>query len=87
MGQITPHEALALRWAELCADPRWHDLAGKIELNGMGVIEMSSASNRHGIRQAAIACALTVQLPHGRAILECSMFTAGGVRVPDIAWA
>lgn len=87
MGQITLHEALALRWAELCADPRWHDLGGKLELNGMGVIEMSPASNRHGIRQAAIAYDLTVQLPHGSAIVECSVFTTDGVRVPDIAWA
>lgn len=40
MGQITSHEALLPCWAELCADPRWHDLGGKLELNGMGVIEM-----------------------------------------------
>ena len=39
MGHISSQEALVLRWAELCADPRWHDLAGKIELNGRGVIE------------------------------------------------
>lgn len=44
MGQMTPNEALALRWAELCADPRWHDLGGKLELNGLGVIEMSAAT-------------------------------------------
>ena len=55
MGQITPHEALALRWAELCNDPRLRDLPGKIELNAYGVIEMSPDSNRHGINQVAIA--------------------------------
>jgi Uma2 family endonuclease len=87
MGQITPQEALVLRWAELCADPRWHDLAGKIELNGLGVIEMSPASNRHGIRQLAIGHALTLQLPSGTAIVECSVLTTDGVRVPDVAWA
>jgi Uma2 family endonuclease len=87
MGHVTPHEALALRWAELCNDPRWHDLGGKIELNGLGVIEMSPASNRHGIRQAAISHVLAEQLPAGTAMVECSVLTTDGVRVPDVAWA
>ena len=87
MGQITPHEALALRWAELCNDPQLRDLPGKIELNGYGVIEMSPASNRHGIKQAAIAHALTEQLSAGQAMVECSIATTDGVRVPDVAWA
>jgi Uma2 family endonuclease len=87
MGQITPHEALALRWAELCNDPLLHDLPGKIELNAYGVIEMSPASNRHALKQAAIAHALTAQLPSGQAMVECSVATGDGVRVPDVAWA
>jgi Uma2 family endonuclease len=87
MGHVTPHEALALRWAELCSQPRWHDLGAKIELNGMGVIEMIPASNRHGIRQLAIGRALGDQLPQGTAMVECSVFTGDGVRVPDVAWA
>jgi Uma2 family endonuclease len=87
MGQITPQEALALRWAELCNDPRLQDLPGKIELNGFGVIEMSPASNRHGMNQAAIAHALTEQLRDGRSLVECSITTSDGVRVPDVAWA
>ncbi len=87
MGHVTPHEALALRWAELCSDPRWHDLGARLELNGMGVIEMSPASNRHGILQMAIGRALGEQLPQGTAMVECSVFTTDGVRVPDVAWA
>ncbi len=87
MGQITPHEALALRWAELCNDPLLRDLPGKIELNAYGVIEMSPASNRHGMKQAAIARALADQLPTGTAMVECSIATTEGVRVPDVAWA
>ena len=87
MGQITPHEALALRWAELCNDPRLRDLPGKIELNAYGVIEMSPDSNRHGINQVAIARALADHLPAGIAMVECSIATAEGVRVPDVAWA
>jgi len=87
MGHVTPHEALVLRWAELCADPRWNDLGAKIELNALGVMEMSPASNRHGIRQLAIGRALADQLPLGTAIVECSVLTQDGVRVPDVAWA
>jgi Uma2 family endonuclease len=87
MGHVSPQEHLVLRWAELCADPRWDDFAGKIELNGRGVIEMSPASNRHGMRQAAIAHALTLRLPAGTAIVECCVLTGDGVRVPDVAWA
>ena len=87
MGHTTPHEALALRWVELCNDPLLRDLPGKIELNAYGVIEMSPASNRHGIKQAAIVHTLTTQLPTGVAMVECSVATAEGVRVPDVAWA
>ncbi len=63
------------------------DLPGKIELNGLGVIEMSPATNRHGMVQAAIAQALGLQLPKGTAIVECCVSTGDGVRVPDVAWA
>lgn len=87
MGHVTPHEALALRWAELCNDPLLRDLPGKIELNAYGVIEMSPASNRHGMKQAAIAQAMGLQLPTGVALVECSIATPEGVRVPDVAWA
>ena len=87
MGQITSHEALVLRWGELCSDPLLRDLPGKIELNAYGVIEMSPASNRHALNQAAIAHALMQQLPNGSALVECSIATEEGVRVPDVAWA
>jgi len=87
MGQTTSQEHLVLRWAELCADSRWDVIPGKIELNGRGVIEMSPASNRHGIRQMAVGHALTQQLPAGTAIVECCVLTTDGVRVPDVAWA
>jgi Uma2 family endonuclease len=87
MGQFTSHEALALRWAELCNDPLLRNLPGKIELNAYGVIEMSPASNRHARQQAALAIALGQQLPLGEALVECSIATSDGVRVPDVAWA
>ena len=87
MGQITSHEALALRWAELCNDPLLRDLPGKIELNAYGTIEMSPASTRHARLQATIAHALTQQLPGEGAMTECAIATDEGVRVPDVAWA
>jgi Uma2 family endonuclease len=87
MGHVNRHEALALRWAALCNDPLVRNLPGKIELNGYGVMEMSPASNRHGIAQGAIAQALGNQLPGGTVIVECAVATSDGVRVPDVAWA
>jgi Uma2 family endonuclease len=84
---MTPQEALVLRWAQLCSDPSWNDIPGKIELNGRGVIEMSPATNRHGIRQMDIGHALRLQLPAGTTIVECCVLTTDGVRVPDVAWA
>jgi Uma2 family endonuclease len=87
MGQFSSTESLVLRWAELCADSRWDDFAGKIELNGYGVIEMSPASNPHGIAQLRIGSTIERQLPNGTAMVECSVLTDDGIRVPDVAWA
>jgi Uma2 family endonuclease len=87
MGQITSHEALALRWAELCSDPGLNDLPYKIELNAYGTIEMSPTSTRHARFQATIAYELTRQLPAGTVMTECPIATIEGVRVPDVAWA
>jgi Uma2 family endonuclease len=87
MGQYSSTESLVLRWAELCADSRWDDFPGKIELNGYGVIEMSPANNRHGMAQARLAGAMQQQLPAGTVIIECCVLTSDGIRVPDVAWA
>jgi Uma2 family endonuclease len=37
--------------------------------------------------QAEIARALSTHLPAGTVFVECSIATAEGVRVPDVAWA
>ena len=84
---IPSREALALRWAGLCADPRWHDLAGKLELTGLGEIQISPRNNRHGQHKAVIGHALCQQLPAGIVVMNCSVLTIDGVRVPDVAWA
>jgi hypothetical protein len=44
IGPVTPHELLALRWADICNNVRRHDFQGKLELNAFGVIETSLAS-------------------------------------------
>lgn len=87
MGHTATKELLVARWTELINDPSLRDLPYKIELNEEGTIEMSPASNRHGIRQAQIARDLGNALPHGSVITECSILTDIGVRVPDVAWA
>ena len=87
MGHIATKELLVARWTQLVSDPSLHDLPYKIELNSEGTIEMSPASNRHGMRQADIAWTLRNSLPKGRVITECAVLTEMGVRVPDVAWA
>jgi len=87
MGDVASQEMLLARWGELLADPSLRDLPYKIELSADGIIEMSPTSNRHGIRQAALACELGARLSGGRPIVECSVLTRIGVRVPDVCWA
>ncbi|MBI3154381.1 MAG: Uma2 family endonuclease [Burkholderiales bacterium] len=75
-----------LTWDEVLANPHLQNLPFKIELNRWGRIEMSPASNRHGMVQVDVAAELR-QRPGGRVIVECSIQTSDGVRVADVAWA
>jgi Uma2 family endonuclease len=86
MGHNTTQEALLMRWAELCADSYWDDVPGKIELNGLGVIEMSPARNQHSLRQSNLMLLLSSQLPDGKSLVECAVLTTDGIRAPDVAW-
>jgi Uma2 family endonuclease len=74
-----------LTWADVMADPLLQDLPYKIELNRWGRIEMSPASNSHGLMQSDVAAELRLR-PGGRVITECSIQTEDGVRVADVAW-
>lgn len=87
MGNLTSHEALALRWAELINDPTLRDLPYKIELNNFGKIEMSPASNRHGRLRGRVALELARQLTDGDILTESPIATELGVSVPDVVWA
>jgi len=78
-------EALAERYRELCADPRFANLPGKLELDVWGRILMSPASNLHGLVQTRLAQRLGGL--GGQAFVEASVLTSAGVLVADVAWA
>jgi len=74
-----------MTWADVMANPHLKDLPFKIELNKWGRIEMSPASNEHGLLQYNIGKELD-QRPGGSVLVECSIATSDGVRVADVAW-
>ena len=78
---------LRSRWRRMLEDPLLRDLAGKVELNQKGAIELTPANPRHGRLQALVASELRRLRPDGETITECPIETALGIRVPDIVWA
>ena len=75
-----------LTWQDVINDPSLQDLPYKIELNKRGNIEMSPATNLHGLYQVSIGDLLRDHAPAGRRITECSVETRDGVKVADVAW-
>ena len=75
-----------MQWSEICEDQTLQNLPYKIELNEWGNIVMSPASNRHGSLQTQIAFQLMTMLPNGTVLTECSIDTAKGTKVADVAW-
>lgn len=73
-------------WASVMTDPVLSGLPFKIELNEWGKIEMSPASNLHGMLQTEIAFILKDKLPSGKAFVECSIQTSKNVKVADVVW-
>ncbi len=84
--QPLSREVLAQRFRELCDDPRFANLPGKVELDAWGRIIMSPASNQHGLLQARLAESLRQSLG-GAALVEASISTNPDLRVADVAWA
>ena len=78
---------LRRRWLQMIEDPLRAAIPYKVELNEKGTVEVSPASNRHGILQASIASELRARRPDGTTIVACSVETRIGVRAPDVAWA
>ncbi|MGK0190644.1 MAG: Uma2 family endonuclease [Verrucomicrobiales bacterium] len=75
-----------MNWQEVCEDPQLRDLSYKVELNRFGQIVMSPASNEHGYFQTRIGWILMDKIATGKPITECSISTAEGVKVADVAW-
>lgn len=75
-----------MNWQEICANPWFKNMPFKIETNKWGKIEMSPASNEHGLYQALIIKWLFQLGEKGRPISECSIQTGEGVKVADVAW-
>ena len=73
-------------WSEVLADKKLQDMPYKIELNERGKIEMSPATNIHGLLQIEIAILLAQLLKSGKRISECSIQTSKGVKVADVTW-
>jgi len=63
------------------------NLPFKIELNKFGKLLMSPASNNHGQLQYTVGRKLEKGSNGGVIIMECSIDTADGVKVADVAWA
>lgn len=77
-------EELGKRYRDLCADPLFANLPGKVELDVWGrMILMSPASNYHGVLQGRL-CQRLAPLG-GQALVEASVVTSG-VLVADVAW-
>jgi Uma2 family endonuclease len=75
-----------MNWQEICDTPIFRDLPFKLETNKWGKIEMSPASNEHGLYQVALIECLLKYSDIGRPIAECSVQTAEGVKVADVAF-
>lgn len=78
-------EQLAARYRELCEDPRFANLQGKIELDHWGQIRMSPASNLHSMLQSRLSQRLLSL--GGQAFVEASIATHLGLSVADVSWA
>jgi Uma2 family endonuclease len=74
-------------WQAVIDNPLLQNLPFKIELNKWGKILMSPASNNHGRLQYVLGSRLERGKAGGTIIMECSVRTADGVKVADVAWA
>jgi Uma2 family endonuclease len=75
------------RWDELCADPFWADIDGKIETDRYGQVIMNlPAEPGHGGKQFDVGALLKEFLPAGKVIVECPISTSEGMKVADTVW-
>jgi Uma2 family endonuclease len=79
------YEALGAMYRNMCDDPLFANVPGKIELDRWGRMVLSPASNYHGTLQGRLAKRLADL--GGEVIVEASVLTLVGLLVPDVAWA
>lgn len=75
-----------MQWSEVIDSPYFKNLPFKIELNRYGKIEMTPASNKHGRVQSHVSAMLENMRKQGETLSKCSIQTAEGVKVADVAW-
>ena len=78
-------EELAVRYRDLCEDPLFANVPGKIELDLWGRMVMSPASAYHGVLQARLIPRLASL--GGATFVEVPIATSTGLFAPDVAWA
>lgn len=75
-----------MHWQEICENPLLQNLPFKIETNKWGKLEMSPASNEHGLYQSMLIKLMFKLAIGGDSLTECSIQTSHGVKVADVAW-
>jgi len=76
------------RWRELLADRALANVEGRVETDRHGrIIRSPPPAPAHGSFQVRIGYLLTDLMPRGRALSECPISTADGVKAADVAWA
>jgi hypothetical protein len=76
-----------MEWQEICDHPQLRNLPSEVETNKWGHLEMTPASNEHGLYRAPIVHWHAKAAADGHIISECSVLTSAGAKVADVAWA
>jgi len=78
-------EELAVRYRDLCEDPLFANVPGKIEIDPWGRMVMSPPGVYHGLVQARLARVLASL--GGETMVETPIATPMGLFAPDVTWA
>jgi Uma2 family endonuclease len=79
-------QELAVRYRDLCADPSYNRVPGKIEIDLWGRLVMTPPSFYHGRVQGRVIQALGA-IAAGEVMGETPIATAAGLFVADATWA
>ena len=79
-------QELAVRYRDLCTDPTYNRVPGKIEIDLWGRLVMTPPSFYHGLVQGRVIQALSA-IQGGEVLGETPIATAAGLFVADVTWA